>query len=105
MDKYEIMRGIQHAFPKFQSKSSIVEYYCNYDIPRKQSNLLKFWTDVLKFVNAYSGTLVLSQVELNDIFEVYGLKPLPIKNILKALGEDNQVYSLTDYKVLYGPKT
>lgn len=36
------------------------------------------------------------------MFELYGLKPLPIKNILKALHQSKQVYSLSDVCKVYG---
>ena len=36
------------------------------------------------------------------MFELYGLKPLPIKNILKALHQDKLVYSLSDVYKVYG---
>ena len=102
MTKQELIKAVTSTFPQFREKSSLLDYYCNYEIPLKQTSLLKLWTEVLKFDNHFTHTLLLSQQELLDTFEIYGLKPLPIPNILKALATDNKLYSLSDLQRVYG---
>lgn len=80
-----VQASLLSDFEELRQKRSILNYYVSLDFPAKQKKTINWWSMMIEEAIRRSKEAYLSPSELETIFTLHGLKPLPLPQILNLL--------------------
>ena len=86
-----IQNQIRNQNPQLQQKSNLFEYYVSLEQPEKQRKLVNWWETMIETAIRKSGEISLSPADLEIIFTIHGLKPVPLEKVLEFLEKTGKI--------------
>ena len=77
--KQQLVREIK----ELESKESMIQYYMSYDFPEKQRAIKSWWEDLIENAIKKKNQIFLTFKDLEAITTINGLKPTPLRNVLR----------------------
>lgn len=80
------LRKFLETIKEFNNKNSLIQYYVDYENPKKQQKLLRFWESTLeKLCAQYYESAVLPFNETQNLFYFGSFIPLGLEKIMEEL--------------------